>query len=106
MFYSSPIYLDPVEVWQDHPIAQGAQGVQVYGGWRVNGDGEVFVRPQGEPQNSLGTAKQIGPDGAAIVFSDEWISFDSEWQQIPQVEVFWSNMIEWVGPKSICAVPQ
>ncbi|HLT39396.1 MAG TPA: hypothetical protein VK034_24100, partial [Enhygromyxa sp.] len=104
--YSAPIYIDPVEVWEDHPIAEGAEGVQVYGGWRVIGSGEVFVRPQGEPDNSLGTAVELGQGGAAIVFSDEWISFDSEWQAIPQVEVFWSNMIEWVGPKSFCADPQ
>jgi hypothetical protein len=40
------------------------------------------------------------------VFSDEWISFDSEWQMIPEVPVFWSNMIEWVGPKDFCVLPQ
>jgi hypothetical protein len=103
--YSAPIYLDPVEVWQNHPIADGAQTVQIYGGWRVNGPGEVFVRPNGEPNNSFGTATMVGM-GAGIMFSDEWISFDSEWQQIPEVPVFWSNMIEWVGPKNFCVLPQ
>ncbi len=103
--YVMPIYLDPVEVWQNHPIADGATSVQIYGGWRVSGAGEVFVRPQNEPNNSLGTATMVG-EGAAIVFSDEWISFDSEWQQIPEVETFWSNMIEWVGPKNFCILPQ
>ncbi len=103
--YSSPIYIDPIEQWQNHPIAMGAEAVQVYGGWRVNGAGEVFVRPAGEPNNSLGTAVELG-EGAAIVFSDEWISFDSEWQSIPEVETFWSNMISWVGPKSLCVLPQ
>jgi hypothetical protein len=103
--YSAPIYIDPVEVWQNHPIADGAQTVQIYGGWRVNGAGEVFVRPNGEPNNSFGTATMVGM-GAGIMFSDEWISFDSEWQQIPEVPVFWSNMIEWVGPKNFCVLPQ
>lgn len=102
--YSAPIYIDPVEVWADHPVAAGAQAVQVYGGWRVVGVGEVFVRPQGEPFNSLGTAVKLG-EGAAIVFSDEWISYASEWQGIPEVPVFWANMIGWVGPKGICAGP-
>jgi hypothetical protein len=103
--YSAPIYIDPIEVWQNHPITDGAQSVQIYGGWRVNGPGEVFVRPQGEPNNSLGTATMVD-QGAAIVFSDEWVSFDSEWEQIPEVEVFWSNMISWVGPKTFCVEPQ
>jgi hypothetical protein len=103
--YSAPIYIDPIEVWQPHPITMGAQSVQIYGGWRVNGAGEVFVRPQGEPNNSLGTATMVG-QGAGIMFSDEWISFDSEWQQIPEVELFWSNMIAWVGPKNFCVEPQ
>ena len=102
---SAPIYINPTEVWVDHPITEGATSVQVYGGWRVNGEGEVFVRPEGEPNNSLGTTNVVG-EGTAIVFSDEWISFDSEWEQIPEVEVFWSNMVAWVGPKSFCALPQ
>ncbi|KIG16005.1 hypothetical protein DB30_05059 [Enhygromyxa salina] len=103
--YAAPIYIDPTEVWQNHPVAEGAQGVQIYGGWQVVGAGMVFVRPQGENNTSLGTAVEL-TDGAAIVFADEWISFDSEWQQIPQVEVFWQNMISWVGPKTFCADPQ
>ncbi|NJK32013.1 MAG: hypothetical protein HC927_06085 [Deltaproteobacteria bacterium] len=82
--YEAPIYIDPTEVWQNHPVAMGAEAVQIYGGWRVAGNGEVFVRPQGEPQNSFGTAVEFG-EGAVIVFSDEWISFDSEWQAIPEV---------------------
>jgi hypothetical protein len=103
--YAQPLYFDPVEVWENHPVADGAQGVQIYGGWQVVGAGEVFVRPQNEPNISLGTATMVDM-GAGIVFSDEWISFDSEWQMIPEVEVFWSNMIEWVGPKTFCALPQ
>lgn len=103
--YEQPIYLNPTEVWENHPIAMGAQTVQIYGGWRVVGAGEVFVRPQGEPNNSFGTAAGVGM-GDAIVFSDEWISFDSEWQAIPEVPVFWSNMIKWVGPKDFCFDPQ
>lgn len=102
--YAPPLY-SPNEVWENHPIAEGAQGVQVYGGWQVLGAGEVFLRPQGEPGTSLGTATELG-EGAAVVFSDEWISFDSEWQMIPAVEVFWSNMISWVGPTNICVMPQ
>jgi hypothetical protein len=103
--YAAPIYLNPVEIWENHPIAMGANTVQIYGGWQVTGAGEVFVRPQGEPNNSFGTAADVGM-GAAIVFSDEWISFDSEWQAIPEVPVFWSNMIKWVGPTDICFEPQ
>jgi hypothetical protein len=105
--YAQPLYFDPVEVWLDHPIAQGVEGVQIYGGWQVVGNGTVFVRPQGEPNTSLGTTVPLaGEDAAVIVFSDEWISFDSEWQNIPEVETFWSNMIAWVGPKNFCVTPQ
>src|SRR5690606_10184079 len=31
--YSQPIYIDPVEDWQAHPVAMGATAVQIYGGW-------------------------------------------------------------------------
>jgi hypothetical protein len=105
--YAAPIYLDPIENWLDHPITVGVEGVQIYGGWQVLGNGTVFVRPQGEPNTSLGTTIPVANDEAAvIVFSDEWISFDSEWQSIPAVETFWSNMISWVGPKNFCGAPQ
>ncbi len=103
--YAAPIYNNPTEDWLNHPISMGATSVQIYGGWQVVGAGDVFVRPLGEPNNSFGTATVVG-QGAAIVFSDEWISFDSEWQAIPEVPVFWSNMIKWVGPKDICFDPQ
>ncbi|NVB43185.1 hypothetical protein G6O69_35505 [Pseudenhygromyxa sp. WMMC2535] len=103
--YVAPIYLSPTEEWLEHEITEGTSAVQIYGGWPVSGSGEVFVRPSGEPNVSLGTTTTLG-DGTVIVFADEWISFDSEWQAIPEVEVFWSNMIEWVGPKSFCVEPQ
>lgn len=103
--YDAPIYLNPTEDWLNHAISEGATAVQIYGGWRVVGGGEVFVRPAGEPNNSFGTTVDIGM-GKAIVFSDEWISFDSEWEMIPEVETFWANMIEWVGPPDICFDPQ
>lgn len=99
--YVQPLAGDPVELWEPHPVATGASGVQVHGGWPVQGAGEVFVRPQGQPGVSLGTAKMVG-NGAAISFADEFISYDSEWMMIPEVEVLWSNMIAWVGPKDIC----
>ena len=83
----------------------GVQGVQFYGGWEVSGNGTPIMHPQGQANVPLAQVADVG-EGRAIVFGDEWISFDSEWQSIPQVEVFWANMIQWVGPSDICFEPQ
>ncbi len=104
--YQAPIYLEPTEVWLTHPTTVGVDGVQFRGGWVVSGAGGTSIlHPSGEPNVSLGVAVEVG-EGAAVVYGDEWISFDSEWSTIPAVETFWSNMIKYVGPKNICFLPQ
>lgn len=42
--------------------------------------------------------------GRAVVWGDEWIEFDSEWQSLPEIEKFWVNMIAWIGPQDSCQV--
>ena len=105
--YAAPIFLSPTEVYvTPHPITDGVSGVQVYGGWTVNGPGESWVYTQENgPDDSLGRLADLG-DGSYIVFSDEWISFDSEWVAIPGVLTLWQNMINAVTPDQFCVNPQ
>jgi hypothetical protein len=104
--YAEPIYIEPTEEWLTHPTTVGVEGVQFRGGWVVQGTGGTSIlQPSGEGSVSLGRAIQVG-SGAAVIYGDEWISFDSEWAAIPAVETFWSNMLKFVGPKSFCFDPQ
>ena len=110
MSYVEPIQLEPDETYVAHPITTGIGGVQVKGGWPVDdtstgGSTTSFAHVTGNPDLSLGRTDDIGM-GTVIVFSDEWISFDSEWSTIPGVQVFWENMINWVSPPNFCVTPQ
>jgi hypothetical protein len=43
------------------------------------------------------------------MWGDEWITYDSEWDegQHPEydVERFWLNVLKWLTPKDECQVP-
>jgi hypothetical protein len=41
------------------------------------------------------------------VWGDEWITYDSEWQDVEdqQVELFWLNILKWLSPPMTCQVP-
>ena len=44
--------------------------------------------------------------GHVIVFGDEWVTYDSEWEDTEdqQVELLWLNMIKWMSPAGECQV--
>ena len=41
-----------------------------------------------------------------FVFGDEWIEFDSEWAQFPEIEAFWADTLRWLAPQNYCYKPQ
>ena len=43
--------------------------------------------------------------GRVVLWGDEWITFDSDWQGFADVQKFWSHLITWVGPSAICGKP-
>lgn len=44
--------------------------------------------------------------GKLFIFGDEWIEFDSEWKNIPQIKKFWVNILGWLSPMNFCTIPQ
>jgi hypothetical protein len=40
--------------------------------------------------------------GHVLVVGDEWISFDSEWMTMPQIQKMWANWLDWVRPSDVC----
>lgn len=53
----------------------------------------------------LGMVNEVG-QGRVVVWGDEWISDNSEWQSHPdyQVERIWLNVITWLTPAKQCQV--
>jgi len=91
-----------------HPVSEGVIEVNYIGGIEPvdNGDlGDSFIFAT-VPEGDAGLAHQTDGDGGRIVvWGDEWLTFDSDWQGYADVETFWSQMINWVKPADFCIVP-
>ena len=57
------------------------------------------------PQGPVGVV-QDRISGTLFIFGDEWVEFDSEWMNIPQIKQFWVQVLAYIGPKESCLVPQ
>lgn len=93
----------PVTNWVQHPVTNGVSAIGVDNGYPVNGAGTVLASEQG--WNVL-RAQEV-QSGKVLMWGDEWLTFDSEWQGHPeyQVELFWVNAIKWLTPANNCQVP-
>jgi hypothetical protein len=92
--------------FEPHPTTEGITSVTFLGGYTI------LSNPGPGVTNTLIASNSAGPVGYAtelsagrgVVWGDEWIEFDSEWQKLPQIQKFWVNMVSWVGPKDYCVV--
>ena len=104
---SQGIISGPVVDWTPHPISEGIASVTFLGGYYID------VTDDGVGTNTTVATLPPGPVGVAqvraggklFVWGDEWIEFDSEWQQIPQIKKFWANILGWLAPQNFCVVP-
>jgi len=92
----------PITDFTPHPIDQGVKAVGIDNGYEVHGQGTVIARGGG---HDVGLAAEVLP-GHVFAWADEWITYDSEWQQHPdyQVEQFWLNAIKWLTAANKCQV--
>lgn len=92
----------------NHPVSQGIVDVNFAGGIepRDNGkQGTSTVFATFDLKNA-GLAHETATGGRVIVWGDEWITFDSDWQGFADVQAFWVNMVDWARPQDFCVVPQ
>lgn len=93
--------------WMPHPVSDGVTN--------------IFTDNGVEPDTASGSTIALAGDKAALqvsqvdagrvaVWGDEWITYDSEWQDLDgqQVELFWLNLLKWLSPPTKCqvAIPQ
>lgn len=93
---------------QVHPVSKGIFDVQLWGGIEPQDNGNqgtstIFATYQ---QMNAGIAHQTSMGGRVIVWGDEWITFDSDWQGFADVQDFWVNMVDWARPEGFCVLPQ
>lgn len=105
---SAGFFSGPVTQWTPHPITQMITSVSFYGGLFIDivedGIGENTVIAT-LPPGPVAVA-QVRQDGKLFIFGDEWIEFDSEWQQIPEIKQLWVNILGWLAPLNYCTIPQ
>lgn len=92
-----------VQTWEPHPVSEGVRNIQAQNGVAPDGSGTVIATaPSGAPALEVA---EIG-QGRAVVWGDEWITYDSEWQDVDdqQVELFWLNILKWLSPPNECQV--
>lgn len=77
--------------------------VGVDNGYEVLGDQTIVAEEQGISMAEVFTHGE----GNIFVWGDEWICYDSEWQNVTdyQIERFWLNIIKWLTPEDECQVP-
>lgn len=97
--YGGALASGPVTRFNPHPLTTGIGSITFLGGFGVTamptvGTSTVVARlPDARP---AGIAFERGR-GRVFMWGDEWIEFDSEWRQMPQIAVFWGNILGWLA---------
>jgi hypothetical protein len=93
-----------IQDWSPHPVTEGVSNIFTDNGVEPAGDGMTVGTGDGD-RPAL-QVKQAS-NGRVVVWGDEWITYDSEWQDLEeqQVELFWLNILKWLSPPNECQVP-
>jgi hypothetical protein len=95
---------DFVKTWDKHPVTDGITNIYTNNGIDPDGMAGTTVAHGGTD-----VALQVAQldKGRAVVWGDEWITYDSEWADVrgQQVEHFWLNILKWLTPSDRCQVP-
>lgn len=94
-----------IDQWDaTHPIANGITQINVDNGIGPLSTQGTIVAHTNQSEPAL-VASQADL-GRVVVYGDEWITYDSEWQDVEeqQVELFWLNLFKWMSPPSECQV--
>jgi len=92
----------PITMWTPHPIDVGVTMVGVDNGYPVQGMGTTIATGGGFDVGKVQDVEQ----GHVFLWGDEWITYNSEWQNHPdyQVQSLWLNAIKWLTVASRCQV--
>ena len=92
----------PITMWTPHPIDKGVLQVGVDNGYPVEGIGDVIATGGGF---DVAKVQEVGK-GHVFMWGDEWITYNSEWNDHPdyQVQLLWLNAIKWLTVAGQCQV--
>jgi hypothetical protein len=92
----------PITMWSPHPIDVGVTQVGVDNGYPVQGLGTTIATGGGF---DVAKVQEVGK-GHVFLWGDEWITYNSEWNDHPdyQVQLMWLNTIKWLTVAGQCQV--
>jgi len=105
MAYSAR-YLDgDVVNWVDHTVTRGVHKIYTANGVQPDGPAGLSLATTASDQVALQVTKTA--DARVLVWGDEWITYQSEWQAAndQQVERFWLNAMYWLAGPNSCQFP-
>lgn len=93
-----------ITAWAEHPISDGVTGVKTVNGVEPAEEGGMTVA--WDEKGDVAMVVATPGDGHVVVFGDEWITYDSEWENVAelQIERLWINMFKWLSPPEECQV--
>jgi hypothetical protein len=92
------------ERWLPHPVTDEVMRIITMDGVEPDGSAGTTLAYDSSQRVALQVAEADA--GHVIVWGDDWITYDSEWQNIrdQQVERFWLNILKWLSPGKVCQV--
>jgi hypothetical protein len=105
-YSSTKLSLDgKVQNWIEHPLTTDVHSIYTSVG--VEPDGSAGLTLAHDANNHVALQAAEADAGHLVVWGDEWITYDSEWQAVTdqQVERFWLNILKWTSPPKVCQVP-
>jgi len=94
-----------VQEWDEHPLTLGVSNIFTDNGVEPDGAlGTTIARGQTDGQPALQVVE--AGSGRVVVWGDEWITYDSEWDDKAdqQVDRLWLNLLKWLSPPKVCQV--
>ncbi len=96
-FVSDTPVWGPVTQFEPHPITDGLDSLTFVGGREVSHDPlDEVIMTVSDAAVPVGVVATRGA-GRLFLFGDEWVTFDSEWVAMPEIEQFWVNVFDWLG---------
>jgi hypothetical protein len=93
-----------VEQWEMHPISENVKKIRTANGVEPEGPMGMTLARDGASRVALQVTQ--AQDGRVAVWGDEWITYDSEWDDKAdqQVDRLWLNLLKWLSPPKVCQV--
>jgi hypothetical protein len=93
-----------IEQWEPHAISENVKKIRTDNGVEPEGVMGMTLARDGASHVALQVTQ--AQDGRVVVWGDEWVTYDSEWNDTTdqQVDRFWLNLLKWLSPPKVCQV--